>query len=205
MCVRSPMDGLEVVWTGEVRRVPVRVITDPAEEETVDWVFATTKAADTASTKPWYAGLLGPTTRIVVARNGIGHEARVRPLVEPDRTIVPMLVWVAAERTAPGRVAFQAVRGVTAPDDANGRRLARLFARAGVRAEASADILTAGWLKLIFNVPANSVTAVTGRRLGTVREPRIAALVRELLAAAAAVGGAAAARVDEGDAEAAMR
>jgi len=205
MCVRSPMDGLEVVWEGAVRRVPVRVISDPAKAEAVDWVFVTTKAPDTASTAPWFKPLLGPGTRVVVAQNGLGHEARVRPLVGEATIVVPMLVRVAAERTAPGRMTFHTIHSVTVPDDEIGRELARLCARSGVTFELLPDFLTAQWRKLIFNVPANSVTAITGRRLGVAHEPRIATLIRELSAETVAVGRAAGAEVDESDAEAAIK
>jgi len=199
------MDGLEVVWRGAVRRVPVRVITDPAEAEVADWVFVTTKAPDTVSVAPWFKALVGPESRVVVAQNGLGHEARVRPLVGETTTVLPMLVRVAAERTAPGRMTFHTIHSVTVPDDEPGRELARLFAGADVTFELLKDFLTAQWRKLIFNVPANSVTAITGRRLGVVHEPRIAALIRELLAETVAVGRAAGALVDESDAAAAVK
>jgi len=205
MCVRSPMDGLEVVWDGAVRRVPVRVISDPTEGGPVDWIFVTTKAPDTASTAPWFKTLLGPGTRVVVAQNGMGHEARVRPLVGAETIVAPMLVRVAAERTAPGRMTFHTIHSVTVTDDETGRGLARLCDGSGVTFELLPDFLTAQWRKLIFNVPANSVTAITGRRLGVVHEARIAALIRELADETVAVGRAAGAEVDERDALAAVK
>lgn len=203
LCVRGSIDGLEIEQGGAVRRVPVTVATDPRRLGPVDWVFVTVKATDTASTAPWLKALVGPETRVVVAQNGLGHEARVRPLIG-RAVVVPMLVRVAAERTGPGRVTLHAVHSVTLPDDPDGRALAALFDGVDVPIEMTADFLTAQWRKMIFNVAANSVTAITERRFAVVREPRVATLIREILAETVAVARAAGAAVDDRDAEAAV-
>jgi 2-dehydropantoate 2-reductase len=56
-----------------------------------------------------------------------------------------------------------------------------LFAGAGVEVEAVADFPTAAWEKLLFNVMANPLTALTGRPIGVLADhPAMSALALDL-------------------------
>jgi 2-dehydropantoate 2-reductase len=61
------------------------------------------------------------------------------------------------------------------------------------------DFLTASWRKLLGNVAANPLTALTMRRIGVLREPDVNALAQGLLHEAVAVGRAAGARLKPED------
>jgi 2-dehydropantoate 2-reductase len=70
---------------------------------------------------------------------------------------------------------------VVVPDDEAGRTAAALFAGSGIDVEVVADFLTAAWDKLLVNVMANPLTALTGRPTGELfDEPAMAALGLEL-------------------------
>jgi len=62
------------------------------------------------------------------------------------------------------------------------------------------DYRTASWRKLLANVAANPLTALTLRRMGVLREPEVGALAEKLLAEAVAVGRAAGADLTPEDA-----
>ncbi|GEO80113.1 2-dehydropantoate 2-reductase [Pararhodospirillum oryzae] len=201
VCARGALETLSVEYEGETRVLPVRVITDPASVTPVDWVIVATKAHDTPLIAPWLARLLGPSTPVVVAQNGIDHEARLRPLVG-ERPIVPALVYVAIERTAPGHIVHHTGHDVVVPADAAAQAFARLMAPGSllsVRTEA--DFLTAAWRKLLTNVAANPITTLTLRRMDVMAEPGINALARALMAEAVATGQAAGARLSADDVE----
>ena len=110
-----------------------------------------------------------------------------------------LLCFLAARREAPGRVVHVSGRRVVVPLDAAGAALAALLADGPVDVELSPDFLTAAWRKLLTNVAANPVTALTGRPLGVLGSPGIPALVRGLLTEAVAAGAAAGARLSAAD------
>jgi 2-dehydropantoate 2-reductase len=66
------------------------------------------------------------------------------------------------------------------PDDEAGRAVAALVAGGGVEVEAVADFSTAAWEKLLYNVIANPLTALTGRPLEVFADPAVAAVGLDL-------------------------
>ena len=138
-----------------------------------------TKIHDTAAASGWLAAL-EPGQCLLVAQNGVGHRERLAPLTQA--TVVPVLVYVNAERTGRGCVRARVTgRGLVMPEDAPGRRAADLFSGSELAAETVADFRTAEWEKLLSNVTANPLTALTGRRAEVLREPPVAELAMDLL------------------------
>ena len=81
----------------------------------------------------------------------------------------------------PGEVRVRRTgRGLVVPDDDGGRAVAALFAGDGVDIETVADFPTAAWEKLLFNVIANPLTALTGRPLEVFADPAMAGLGLDL-------------------------
>jgi 2-dehydropantoate 2-reductase len=64
------------------------------------------------------------------------------------------------------------------------------------------DMITASWKKLLANLVANPITALTMRRISVMSSPGIAELARGLLQEAVAVGRASGADLGAGDVEA---
>lgn len=200
VCVRTPFDELVLRTPDGELRPDARISTDPAEHRPVDWVLLTTKAQDTAGAADWLTRLTGPGTVVAMPQNGLDHASRVRGLVDPD-AVLPVLVYAPAERVAPGRIVWHSAGRLVVPEQPAAAGFAELFEATSVDVEVSADFHTAAWRKLLSNVGANALTALTLRRLEVFAEPDMrelgSALMREALAVARADGAA----MDERDIE----
>ncbi|WGF88822.1 2-dehydropantoate 2-reductase [Marinivivus vitaminiproducens] len=204
LCVRNPFDRLVVKRDGAPREIPAAVVTEPDRlTAPFPWVFLTTKAQDTDGAAPWLERLAGPNTVVVVAQNGVAHEARVAPLA-PGAAVLPALIYVAAERTAPGRVTHHVGDRIVVPDHPAGHRFRRLLEGSNAAIEADPDFVSAAWRKLFSNLVANPITALTLRRIGVMQEPDVIELGRAILTEAVAVARAEGANVAESDVQATL-
>jgi 2-dehydropantoate 2-reductase len=203
ICARSPVSPVVLELDGQERRVAAPVVCDPGEARPADWVLLATKAQQTRQAGPWLARLCRPGTVVVVLQNGVDHMERVAPLAD-GATVLPALVYVAAERVAPGRVVHRQGRRVVLPAGPPARAFAELLQASWLEIAEDSDFRTAAWLKMLSNVGANPVTALTGRRMGVLREPEVRELVLALLSEAVAVGIAEGARLRPEDVAATM-
>lgn len=190
VCARTPFADLVIETPdGPVHAAP-KVVTDPAETQPVDWVLVATKAYDVASTAPWLARLLGSATRVAVLQNGVTHVERFRGLVAAER-IVPVVVDIPANRTAPGRVVQGVYGTMTAPAGTNGDAFVALFAGSRIAVATDADFVSRLWTKLVFNatgaVPTLTLTA-TGDAWSEGLERVVRAIAEECAAVARAEG-----------------
>jgi 2-dehydropantoate 2-reductase len=190
VCARTPFPDLVIETPDGPLRASPRVITDPADAGPVDWVLVATKAYDVASTAPWLERLLGPDTRVAVLQNGVTHLERFRPLVAEER-IVPVVVNIPANRSAPGRVAQGAYGTLFAPGGRNGEAFAALFAKSKITAGTDADFVSRLWTKLCLNatgaIPTLTLTA-TGEAWSEGLERLVRAVAEETAAVARAEG-----------------
>lgn len=173
---------------------PCRWIRDPAEVEApADWVVVATKWHQTAGTAGWLASLCGAGTTTIVAQNGVDHAA---PLGPEPADLVPALVYVNVDHLERGRVRIRRTgTDLIVPETPAGRRASDLLGAAGLDVERTPDFVTAAWTKLLTNVSANPITALTGRGCEVLRVPVVADLARDLIAEAVAVGRAEGARL----------
>jgi 2-dehydropantoate 2-reductase len=195
------------------------VVTDGDEvhTHTVDWaekpddvagvarcVVIATKIQDTAAAWPWLDALAGHDTFVLVAQNGVEHHDRIPPGVW--QTVVPALVYINAEREAPGRVRLRRTRyDLVLPADPAGIVAGDLFLGSTARIKLENDFRTAQWLKLLTNIGANPITALTGRRIEVLHEPEVARLALAALEETATVGRAEGADLPETAAADALR
>jgi 2-dehydropantoate 2-reductase len=200
LCVRTPIERLFLEQAGNRREAPVRIVTTPTVEKPVEWVFVATKAQDTAGAEPWLRRLCGSDTTVVILQNGIDQAERVKPLA-PAALIIPAVVYCGAERVSPGVIVHHQSSRLIIPEGETGARLAALFAGTEVEVAQTLDFLTASWRKLLVNVAANPITALTLRRMGVLREPDVNDLARRMLAEAVAVGASGGARLTLEDAK----
>ncbi len=202
LCVRTPIRALQVATGGSWRTVPAEIATDPASQDPTDWVVVATKVQDTAGAAPWLERLVGPASVVVAAQNGIEPEQRIRPLVDAATPVIQALVYAAVERIEAGRIVHHRGRRVVVPAGPQGAALARLLAGNGlIEVEQVDDFTTESWRKLLGNVAANPITALTMRRVDVLAEPAIRDLARGLLLEAAAAGRAAGAKLSDADVE----
>ncbi|TFF21751.1 2-dehydropantoate 2-reductase [Jiella endophytica] len=200
LCLRTPFKALTIEGQGEVRAVKARIVADPQDlpEDLgkVGLVVVATKAQDTASAEPWLKALTGPDTLVLAAQNGVDHQQRFAGFGLAGE-IVPSIVYIAAERVAPGRIVHHSNSRLIVPGDGAGRKIAELFAGSPLKVECEPDFLTASWRKLLSNVVANPVTALTLRRMEVFQIPAMRDLGIALLAEAVAAGRAAGAAFGE--------
>jgi 2-dehydropantoate 2-reductase len=197
-CVRQPIERLVLEQPEGSVEVPLRGLTDPAQATRVDWVLLCTKTQQTALTAAWLARLCDSSTRVAVLQNGIGHVARVAPLVG-DASVVPTLVYYNGERLGADRVRLRHVAGhdLAVADDPDGRAFAQLLGGTPLRVLLSSDFPTLAWRKLLINVVANPITALTLQRQAVFRREDIKALCVAVLDEAVAVARADGAQLAE--------
>jgi 2-dehydropantoate 2-reductase len=156
-----------------------------------DWVLLATKAHQTVAALPWLVPLVGPRTVVIVAQNGVRHVERVSPPV-PAEQVLPAVVYINAELVAPGTVYHHAYGFLQLPDVEAAERFARTVLTGEGEVRLVSDFATASWTKLAANSAANSLTALTLRRLEVIRRDDVAdvalALAREAVAVARADG-----------------
>ncbi|WP_181387189.1 2-dehydropantoate 2-reductase [Streptomyces sp. Act143] len=191
LCVRTPFDELVIETSGGTEHVPVTVVTDPADVRPVDWVLLAVKAFDTAGTARWLAALCDEHTTVVVLRNGVEQTDDVQALV-PKTTVLPALVYIQAERLAPGHIRHGYGNSLDVPAGPAADRLTRLFQGSGTDIRPQQDLLTAAWRKLMLNAAVNPLTALTLRRMEVMGDRMIRdlaeGLMRETQVVAEAVG-----------------
>jgi 2-dehydropantoate 2-reductase len=202
-CLRRPFTGLVLHHPGGSAEVPLRGLTEPAEAQPVDWVVLCTKAQDTANAGPWLQRLCGPDTRVAVLQNGLGHAERVAPFIGKS-PVVPAVIYFNSERLGPDGVRLRRVtdHDIAVPDDADGRAFSALFQGSLMDVYPAADFATRAWRKLLINIVANPLTAITRQRQHVLRREDIRRLGLGLLEEAVAVGRADGAALVEDEAAA---
>ena len=190
LCARTPMDRLAVETPdGGLIEASPRVVTDPSEiTAPVDWVLVATKAYDVAAAARWLGPLVGPHTRVAVLQNGVEHVERFSPFVDSDR-ILPVVVDIPAERSAPGRIQHRRDGTLVVPAGEAGETFADLFAESVIAASTTEDFVTAAWTKLSLNC-VGAVNALTGLPGGVVRAAGVADLMRAMVRECVLVGRA---------------
>ena len=190
VCARTPFADLVIETPDGPLGASPRVIADPAEAQPVDWVLVATKAYDVSSAAPWLTKLMGPATRVAVLQNGVTHLERFRSLVPVER-IVPVVVNIPANRSAPGRVTQGAYGTLFAPAGANGEAFAALFTKSKITAGTDPDFVSRLWTKLCLNatgaIPTLTLTA-TGEAWSDGLERLVRAVAEETAAVARAEG-----------------
>ncbi|HYI48537.1 MAG TPA: 2-dehydropantoate 2-reductase [Allosphingosinicella sp.] len=199
LCARTPLDRLVVETPdGRIEAGPL-VLTDPARARPADWVLICTKTYDAAGAARWLEALAGPATRVAVLQNGVEHVARFAPYLAPER-ILPAMVDIPAERSAPGRVWQRREGVIRVPEGTDGADFAALFAHTPLKVSTAADFKSVLWRKLAVNC-AGAVNGLVLKPHGISRDPDVAALMRGLVEECVAVGRAEGAELDEGTAE----
>ncbi|HVW33176.1 MAG TPA: 2-dehydropantoate 2-reductase [Acidimicrobiia bacterium] len=188
VCGRAPLERVVMTIDGEVVEHKVAWAAEPGELGPVRVAVLATKIQHTPDVAEWLAAVAAGGV-VVAAQNGVDHRARIDPLTAAD--VAPTLVYRNAERTGPGKVRVRRTgRGLVVPDDRAGRAVAALFDGADVDVDLVGDFATAAWEKLLTNVTANPLTALTGRTLEVLREPAVEELALGLALEAVAVARA---------------
>lgn len=195
LCARTPIETLFVETPRGTIEARPAVVTRPDQARIVDWVLIATKTYDAAATGVWLERLVGPGTRVAVLQNGIEHIERFSPWVPADR-IVPVVVDIPAERSAPGMILQRRDGWLKVPAEPNGAAFVALFQATGLEASTDVDWVSVAWRKLAVNC-AGAVSGLTGKPAGIVSRPEIAGLMYGLVSECLAVGRAEGATLPE--------
>ena len=188
VCARTAFDGLQIQTPGGTITASPTVLTDPAKAKPVDWVLIATKTYDTASAETWLDALVGPETRLAVLRNGVEH---LEPFLDrlPAERIVPAVVDIPAERSAPGRILQRRDGWIRVPDGAAGQDFVALFTHTPIAVSTTSDFKTEAWKKLALNC-AGAVNALVLKPSGVAHDEAVAEVMRTLVGECVAVGRA---------------
>ncbi len=188
VAARTPFDSLEVQTPQGVIHAKPRVYTEVAQVRPVEWVLVTTKAYDSDAAAQWFAGAVGPGTRVAIIQNGVEHIARFEKHLDKSR-LVPVMIDLPADRVAPGRSIQRGAARLVVPSGRNGADFLALFAHTNFDAKETDDFTSAIWRKLCLN-SAGAVSAVLLRGAGISRHEGVAELMRNIVRECIAVGRA---------------
>ncbi|WP_313025942.1 putative 2-dehydropantoate 2-reductase [Pseudomonas lopnurensis] len=181
-----------------------QIYRDAAQMPPCDWLFVAAKSTSNQALAPVIVQAAAPGCKVVLLQNGLAVEDALRPLLPATVHLLGGLCAICAHRSAPGVVEHQALGGVSlgyhsGPAQGETQRLAlvneavEMFAKAGVDSSAMPSLERARWLKLVWNVPFNGLSALL--QAGTEAliadadsRGQIKAIMQEVYAAAQARG-----------------
>ena len=179
-------NGLQLIENGFTRSVQVKASANAADLETPDLLIIAVKAPGLRDAALAAMPLIGPSTMVLTAMNGVPwwfferadrplsgtHLATIDPTGEiaaaiPAAHIIGCVVHVACSVDAPGIIRHKMGQRLIIGEPSGGisPRLATLhdtLATAGFEPEASDDIQRDVWFKLWGNMTMNPVSAITG-------------------------------------------
>ena len=187
----QPIDHVTITEGDETRSWSVIHTDNPQDIVGIKTVILAVKAHQTSSAAQWIQAAADSTTTILVAQNGIEQRQRVAPYAG-DSAIVPAVVYLNVERTRPGHAIMRRAgdHDLSVPNNPAGQLIADGLIGGGMRVRTEEDFSRTAWLKLLVNLTANPLTALTGRRAEVICEPQINALAHLIMAEAQQVAQA---------------
>ena len=161
--------------------LPAEVRTSPEDLPHADWVLLCVKVHQTPTTAPGFRALLGPDTRVAVLQNGVEHHDTVRPFLDDATRVLPVVVQIPAQLTAPGQVSLPAPPHLVVPAGVLGDAFAELFTGSRIPVKPTSNFLESLWRKLCLNAANGSITALCAQTEIVLRQPPIAQLVRDIV------------------------
>jgi 2-dehydropantoate 2-reductase len=184
------------------QHIPVAAATEVDAARDAAVVLFCVKTRDTEAAAQALAPHLARDAVVVSLQNGVDNVERIRS-VAPRIEVIPAVVYVAAEMTAPGCVKHNGRGDLIVGDLARSAssdsvrrsqldRIAGLFQRAGVPCRISENIEGDLWTKLIMNCACNAISALTRARYGRMASnPLTREVMRQVTEEALAVARAA--------------
>ena len=151
--------GLRLQTTTFSETVPLLASTEPSAVRGADWVLFCVKSTDTEAAAAAMAPHLAPGARVFSLQNGVDNAQRLRTLL--TQTVVPSVVYVAAEMAGPGHVRHHGRGELLFGHFPGDEVMAAVFRDAGIPIEWADDVTGVLWSKLIVNCAYNALSAVT--------------------------------------------
>jgi 2-dehydropantoate 2-reductase len=161
-------DGIRINsgW-GDFHFRPDEVLKDIAEYSSIpDYIVVATKVLPRIDVAKLIQSKVSPQTSIVLLQNGIDIEEPIARAF-PDNEIISALAFVCVSRIALGHVDHLDYGRLIIGTYPSGRSekvelLAKLFIDAGVECVIADTIVTARWIKLVWNAPFNPMSVLGG-------------------------------------------
>lgn len=203
VCGGRPFDQMVVSQDGATRTWPVTHLADPRGLAGHSIVILAVKAHQTDAAGDWLRAVDGPGVTVMVAQNGVEQRERVAPYLSQAR-VVPTVVYLNAERTLPGRVTVRRVAhgDLAIADEPSSAPLAAEIEAGGLHVALDADFTTTLWNKLMMNITANPLTALTRQRTSVLRDEEVGRVALAIMDEAVRVGRAEGAALTGEDARA---
>jgi 2-dehydropantoate 2-reductase len=190
-CGNTSFDRVHVNYPdGPAFEGSAEVYTSPETLAAVDWILLCVKAQQVPTAAPWFKKLYGSETRVAVLQNGVEHVDSVHQILNGKPEILPVVVQIPAERTAPGVVTLGGTPHLLVPDNAVGLAFQALFKSSRLPVKTTPDFLRAMWEKLCLNAANGAITALTERDQAVLRDPDAAETARQIILETMAVGRA---------------
>lgn len=189
---------------------PERVVRSVAEYGPgADYLILATKVIDGVDRAAVIRPAVGPRTVVVLIQNGVEIEAEVADAF-PENEIVSVLAFVGVSRVGRAQIWHQSYGHLVAGKYPRGtspaaERLAALWEAGGIPCSVTDDVVTARWLKTVWNAVFNPLSIqggvlTTEQMLSTDEAERfVRAGMEEVCRVAAAVGHPLPAEVIEGN------
>jgi len=161
------MDGIRVLSPdGDLHLRHPRCSALPEQIPPVDWVVIGLKATANSDLPRLVTPLLHPGTSLLCLQNGIGHEEALAETF-PGHPIVAGLCFVCLNRPSPASVRHSKhgtilLAQFAQPMQAATKGLLSLFQKGGVEVRTAEHVAAARWQKLMWNIPFNGLTIVSG-------------------------------------------
>jgi 2-dehydropantoate 2-reductase len=170
--------------------VAVATTTDGSGVAGADLVLVCVKSGDTETAGAQIAPHLAPSATILSLQNGVDNAERLAGVL--DRTVLPVVVYVATEMVGPGRVRHNGRGDLILGASAASERIAAAFTAAGIPTTVSERALDALWGKLVTNCAYNALSALTQLPYGRlVQGDGVVAAITDVVNECVAVAGAA--------------
>jgi 2-dehydropantoate 2-reductase len=195
VAARTPLSDIEVQTPERLLRVAPGIITHVQDASSVDWVLVTTKAYDASEAGAWFEGFCDEETVVAILQNGVEHVERFESFL-PRARLLPVMVDVPAERTAPGRVAQRRSGRMIAPEGSNGARFVQLFSHTPIKVSQSNDFKSELWRKLCLNA-AGALSAIVLKPAVIAHHYGVAQIMEKIILEGIAVGRAEGASLDD--------
>jgi 2-dehydropantoate 2-reductase len=195
VAARSNLSEIEVQTPERSLKAAPRVVAQVSDAHPVDWVLVTTKAYDSQTAAEWFRGFCDARTVVAILQNGVEHVERFAPYFPRER-LLPVMVDIPAERTAPGRVHQRRNGRMIVPEASLGARFVELFSHTPIAVSQAADFKSEVWRKLCLNA-AGALSAIVLRPAVIARHDGIAQIMENIIRECIAVGRAEGAALED--------
>jgi 2-dehydropantoate 2-reductase len=181
--------GLILEKAGQKTALPVLASAEPAAVAGAGIVIVAVKSGDSAEAARQIAPHLAPDATVLSFQNGISNADTLSAAL--DRTVIPAVVYVAAEMAAPGHVRHHGRGELIFGPGPGAEEAAATLRGAGISVEVSDQAQVAQWVKFTINCAFNALSALTRQPYGPIAaQPGAYAMMADIIAEVRAVAEA---------------